>query len=81
MTPGRRLMFDLIDAVSLLAIVLLSVWLVFGDGVNVLYYRVLLNHHPDTLRIRCEVEQRGILIGDSCFKRDAVIWSEKEAPR
>ena len=35
----------------------------------------------DTLQIRCERERHGVLIGDSCFRKDAVIWPESEAPR
>ena len=66
---------------SVVAAVLFFCWVAFGNGFNVIYYRWWLNHHPDTLQIRCERERHGVLIGDSCFRKDAVIWPESEAPR
>lgn len=66
---------------GIVAAILFFCWLAFGDGFDVIYYRWYLGHHPDTLRIRCEREQDGILIGDSCFSKAAVIWPETRAPR
>lgn len=66
---------------GLIAAALLFYWIAFGDGFNVIYYDWYLHHAPDTLRIRCEDEQHGVLVGDSCFRKEAVIWPESEAPR
>lgn len=56
----------------------------FALGIAVLLNEEIgreIGHHPDTLRIRCEDEQGGVLIGQVCIKKEAILWSEKDAPR
>jgi hypothetical protein len=59
-------------ATMALAVAIAWGWLYLNRNWNWL----VLGHHPDTLRIRCEQEQKGVLIGNVCFKRDAVLWRE-----
>jgi hypothetical protein len=45
------------------------------------WYRLRVGYAWDTLRIRCEEERKGVLIGENCIKREAVIWSQENAPK
>ncbi len=46
------------------------------------WYRLdVVGYAWDTLTIRCEEERKGVLIGENCVKKDAIIWSAKDAPK
>lgn len=45
------------------------------------WYRLSSGYTWDTLRIRCEDERKGVLVGETCFRADAVIWPADEAPK
>jgi hypothetical protein len=39
-------------------------------------YRLRPGYVWDTLRIRCEEERGGVLIGKTCFKKEAIHWTK-----
>lgn len=77
------MMSDTIRIAAISAIVSISILIAI---VSVLWlqrnwYRMGPGYHWDTLKVRCEEEQNGVLIGENCIKKDAVIWSAADAPK
>ena len=58
---------------TLMSLVVLAVVFILKNS-----YRLRPGYHWDTLKIRCEQERGGILIGKTCFKKEAIHWSEKD---
>jgi hypothetical protein len=76
MSENAKIM--LISAVTSTAAIVVAIGIFF---VWQNWYRLGRGYAWDTLLIRCEQERKGVLIGDTCVKKDAIIWPAIDAPR